>query len=220
LGDPKGRQPSIIDALIRVGLIEKFREAETSVPMLVLTIGRSWERRVRTLQATADNIGAICRSSSESEHDRRVELCRQNVPIRGGVPFLCCVTLVLQEQQTMERIVEIKILIAFEDEYHIYQGTIAATIRILRPHAEVETVGLEALGEKVERFDPQVVISSLSRIASSDGVSAWIELSIDPARPTKIHAGERCSEMLNPTLDKLLAVIDELDHSDVTNADN
>jgi hypothetical protein len=75
----------------------------------------------------------------------------------------------------------------------------------------VETVGLEALGEKVDRFDPQVVISSLSRTAGSDSVSAWIELSIDPARPTKIHTGERCSEMLNPTLDKMLAVIDELD---------
>jgi hypothetical protein len=136
------------------------------------------------------------------------------------MPFRCCVTLVLQEQQSMWRIVEIKILIAFEDEYHIYQGTIAASISILRPHAEVETVGLEALEQKVECFEPQVVISSLSRIANSDGVSAWIELSIDPARPTKIHAGERCSEMFNSTLDKLLAVIDELDHSDVTNADN
>jgi hypothetical protein len=124
------------------------------------------------------------------------------------------------EQQLMGRRVEIKILIAFEDEYQIYQGTIAATIRIRRPHAEVETVGMEVLGEKVERFDPQVVISSLSRIANSDGVSAWIELSIDPARPTKIHTGKRCSEMYNPTLDKLLAAIDELDHSDVTNADN
>jgi hypothetical protein len=120
----------------------------------------------------------------------------------------------------MERIVEIKILISFEEEYQIYQGTIAATIRILRPHHEVETVGLEALEEKVERFGPQVVISSLSRIASSDGLSAWIELSIDPARPTKIYAGERCSEMINPTVDKLLAVLDELEHSDVTNVDN
>jgi hypothetical protein len=108
----------------------------------------------------------------------------------------------------MERMDKIKILISFENEYHIYQGIIAATIRILRPHAEVDTVGLEALGEKVERFGPQVVISSLSRIANSDDVSAWIQLSIDPAQPTKIYAGKRCSEMFNPTLDKLLPVID------------
>jgi hypothetical protein len=204
---------------IRVGQIEKFREAETDVPMLVLTIGRSQERRVRTLQATADNIGAINQFSSESEHVRYVELCRKNMPIRGCVPFLCRVTLVLEGRQSMERIVKIKILIAFENEYHLYQSTIAAAIRIFRPHAEVETVGLEALEEKVERFDPQVVISSLSRIARSDSLSAWIELSIDPARPTKIYAGERCSEMFNPTVDKLLVVLDELEPSDVTNVD-
>jgi hypothetical protein len=52
------------------------------------------------------------------------------------------------------------------------------------------------------------------------GRIAWVELSIDPTRPTKIHVGEQYSEMLNPTLDKLLAVIDELDHAAVTNANN
>jgi hypothetical protein len=67
----------------------------------VLTIGRSRDRRVRTLQATADNIGAISRFSSESEHNRCVELCRKNMPIRGCVPFLCCVTLALEEPQSM-----------------------------------------------------------------------------------------------------------------------
>jgi hypothetical protein len=127
---------------------------------------------------------------------------------------------VWQKWQSTERIVEIKILIAFEDEFRVYQGTIAATIRILRPHSEVETTGLEVLGEKVESFDPRVVISSQPRIASSDGVSAWIELCIDPAQPTKIYAGERCSEMFNPTVDKLVAVLDELELSDVTNAKN
>ncbi len=72
----------------------------------------------------------------------------------------------------------------------------------------------------MERFDPQVVISSQPRIASADGVSAWIELSVDSTRPTKIHAGGRCSEMSNPTLDKLLTVVDELEHPGRTNADN
>jgi hypothetical protein len=63
-------------------------------------------------------------------------------------------------------------------------------------------------------------ISSQPRIPNQDGVSAWIELSVDPSRPTKIHAHGQYSETYNPTLNKVLVVIDELEHRGRTNADN
>src|SRR5215213_11824830 len=103
------------------------------------------------------------------------------------------------------------ILVAFDDEFCAYQGAMAATIRIFYPHAEVKTTDPDALQEEVEHFGPRVVVSISPRIPSSYGVSAWIELSVYPTRPTKIHVGERYSEVVNPKLETLLVVIDEFE---------
>jgi hypothetical protein len=84
----------------------------------------------------------------------------------------------------------------------------------------VETVRPEALAEEVDRFHPRVVISSRSRIASLNRVLVWVELSLDPTRPTKIHVGGRCTEIINPTLERLLTIIDELEQSTRMNDDN
>jgi hypothetical protein len=54
---------------------------------------------------------------------------------------------------------------------------IAACIRILRPHAEVETATLDTLGEEVERSDPELVICSGPNTVDPGGRIAWIELS-------------------------------------------
>jgi hypothetical protein len=115
---------------------------------------------------------------------------------------------------------EIKILVAFEDEYRAYRGTLAAAIRILYSHAEVEVVEPETLEEEVKRFKPEMVISSRPRIASSNSVSAWVELSLDYARPTKLHVGRRYSEVVNPTIEELFAIIDELEQLTATDCDN
>jgi hypothetical protein len=115
---------------------------------------------------------------------------------------------------------DIKILVSFEKEYRAYQGTIAVSIGILRPHAEVEIAEPEALEEEVVRLRPEVVISSRPRTDSSGGVAAWVELSVDPTRPTKICVGGQYAEMVNPTLERLLAVIDELEQLEQTNGDN
>ena len=88
---------------------------------------------------------------------------------------------------------------------------IAASIRILRPHTEVETTTLDALGEEVERFDPELVICSRPNTVNPGGRLAWIELSIDSTRPSKVCIGGRYSESTNPTLEVLLAVIDEVE---------
>jgi hypothetical protein len=101
--------------------------------------------------------------------------------------------------------------VALEDDYRAYREVIAAGIRILRPHAEVETANLEALEEELERFDPQLVICSGHKQVESGGKPAWIELSMDPTQPTKISIGGRYLERSNPTVETLLEVIDELE---------
>ncbi len=88
---------------------------------------------------------------------------------------------------------------------------IAAAIRVLRPHAEVEIATLEALGEEMERFDPDLVICSRPNTVDPGGRIAWVELSIESTRPSKICVGGRYSESTNPTVEVMLAVIDEVE---------
>ncbi len=109
------------------------------------------------------------------------------------------------------------ILVAFEDDYRAYRDMIAAAIWMLRPHVEVETAGLERLGEYIERFDPQLVISTHPNSVDPGGRLAWVELSLHPTRPTKVCVGGRYSEQTNLTLDALLAVIDEVEELIRTN---
>ena len=106
---------------------------------------------------------------------------------------------------------DIRILVALEDDYRAYREVIAASIRILRPHAEVETAALEALEGELERFDPQVVICGGHEDVEVDSRPAWIELSLDPTQPTKISVGARYLERINPGVEALVEVIDELE---------
>jgi hypothetical protein len=97
---------------------------------------------------------------------------------------------------------------------------IAASIRILRPHTEVETASsLEALGEAVERFEPEVVICTRPNIVDPGGRIGWVELSVESTRPSKVCVGGRYRESTNPTLEVLLAVIDEAEELIRTGSD-
>src|SRR5688500_13436417 len=98
--------------------------------------------------------------------------------------------------------IQMRVLLAFEDDYRAYRGVIAAAIQILRPQAEaVETAGLEALREEIERFAPQLVICSRPNTVDPGGRPAWVELPMDPLRPTRVCVGGRYSERTTPTLD-------------------
>ncbi len=100
---------------------------------------------------------------------------------------------------------------AFEDDYRVYRETIAAVLRVLRLGAEVESTAIEALEEELERFDPQVVICCGGHEGvEPDGRPAWIELSLDPTRPTVVSVGSCSLELTNPRVEELLEVIDEL----------
>jgi hypothetical protein len=112
---------------------------------------------------------------------------------------------------------DMRILVAFEEGYRAYREVIAAGIRILRPHAEVETSSLEALPEHIEHFDPQLVICGGHEAVDSGDRPAWVELSMDPLQPTRIWVGGRYSERTNPTVDVLLEVIDKVEELIRTN---
>ncbi|HET7271337.1 MAG TPA: hypothetical protein VFI90_09655 [Rubrobacter sp.] len=105
---------------------------------------------------------------------------------------------------------EIRIIVAFEDEFHAYQGTLAAAIRILRPEVEVVTAQPEKISWVAKRFGPDIVIGNPCKDTDLEGVPAWIELSLDPAQLTKVNVDGEYSEIANPTLDKLLAIIEEV----------
>lgn len=105
---------------------------------------------------------------------------------------------------------EIKVIIAFEDEFRAYQETLAATIRILRPEADVTTAEPEKMSWVAKRFSPDIVIGGPYKDTDLDGVPAWISLSLDPAQVTRVNVHGEYSEIANPTLDKLLAIIEEV----------
>jgi hypothetical protein len=111
----------------------------------------------------------------------------------------------------------IRVLVAYEDEYRVYREVIAAGIQILRPHLEVDTSSLEALGERIERFDPHLVICSQPNTVDSGGRPAWVEHSVDHLRPSTICVGGNCSERADPSLEILLEVIDEVEKLVQTN---
>jgi hypothetical protein len=104
----------------------------------------------------------------------------------------------------------LKIIVAFEDEYRAYRETLAAAIRILRPDAEVMTIEPEKLSGVRKRFDPDIVICSRFKDEDSNDVRAWIELALDPTQSTKVRIDGQYSEVVNPTLDKLLVIIEEV----------
>lgn len=63
----------------------------------------------------------------------------------------------------------------------------------------------------MERYGPDIVICSLPKDGDANCVQAWIELSLDPTQPTKVRVDGVYSEVINPTLDALLVLIDEVE---------
>jgi hypothetical protein len=73
----------------------------------------------------------------------------------------------------------------------------------------VTNAALKKLEEEVGRLEPDVVISSVAARADYGQRLAWVELSLDPARPSMVCVGGRNSELSNPGLDVLLKIVDE-----------
>ena len=102
-----------------------------------------------------------------------------------------------------------RILIAFEENYRVYRDTIRTAIQQFRSHLEVEVVDLGSLEAEVRRLDPHLVICSRPNTVNLGGRAAWLTLSPSPDEPSEFCLNGRRSEIENPSLKELLAVIDE-----------
>jgi hypothetical protein len=107
-----------------------------------------------------------------------------------------------------------RILVAFEDDYRAYADALAKAISAARPHLDVATVGLEALHVEVALLDPHLIICSspnpIPPKQQEEGtLLAWVELSVDLHRPSKFCLRKQRWESLNPSLEDLVAVVEE-----------
>ena len=105
-----------------------------------------------------------------------------------------------------------RVLVAFDEAYRVYGETIADAIRHSHPSLEAQAIDYAALEEVVHRCDPHLVICSPpvphNPISTRE---AWVELSLDTERPSRIRLGEQRWETLNPSLEELLSVVDEVE---------
>ena len=74
---------------------------------------------------------------------------------------------------------------------------------------EVKTAELEELRGLVTWVEPDIVIGSGVDEEDMRGVPAFVGISLDPASPTRVSVCGNYSEIVNPTLDKLIAIIEE-----------
>jgi hypothetical protein len=105
---------------------------------------------------------------------------------------------------------KMRVLLSFEEDYRLYMEAMAAAIREFRSDAEVAVAEAGELEAEIERFDPQLVITS-SPVPENpvDKRLAQIELSPDANQPSRFRVGERRWESTNPTLGEVLPVVDE-----------
>ena len=116
-----------------------------------------------------------------------------------------------------------RILVAFDEAYRAYGEFIDAAIRRRRraqtdaPLEDVQverTVGPGALEEAMRRSEFHLVICGSLVVPDNNPIdampAAWIELSVDPQRPSRFRLGEQRWETLNPSLEELVSVVDLL----------
>jgi hypothetical protein len=102
-----------------------------------------------------------------------------------------------------------RLLVAFASDYRAYGGAISSAIRVLRPHIQVESVGTDSLPGELARFAPQIVICSHPEGPDKGDRIAWIELPPESADVGHARLGDRRFEIQNPSLEKMLELIDE-----------
>ena len=104
-----------------------------------------------------------------------------------------------------------RILISYEQSYHVYSDALQRAIRGLRPEADVAACQLAEIGEQVESFDPNLVVSSRPNTVDPGGRAAWYRLSPEPTKPSEACLGGRRWQRLNPPLEELVSFIDEVE---------
>lgn len=102
---------------------------------------------------------------------------------------------------------EMRILVAFDRDHHVYGDAIAQAIEACRPQLDVSVAGSQSLAAELSRTHPDVVISDRPKVGG--GVTSWVELPTDPDPVSRICIGGRCRRSRNPSFTELLAVVDE-----------
>ena len=105
-----------------------------------------------------------------------------------------------------------RVLAAFEETHRAYADAIVSVLRSTYPYLEVLTVaGLRELRAQLARFDPHLLISISHAVPlnSRQGRLSWVELSVDPNRPSRICIDGQRWESLNPSLAELLEVVEQ-----------
>src|ERR671910_3476289 len=102
-----------------------------------------------------------------------------------------------------------RILISYEEAYRVYADTLERALGGLRQDAEVAVCRLAVIGDQLESFDPDLVVSSRPNTVDPGGRAAWYRLSPEPDGPSEACLGGRRSRSLNPPLEELLSFIEE-----------
>jgi hypothetical protein len=69
-----------------------------------------------------------------------------------------------------------RILISYEQSYHVYSDALGRVISGLHPEVEVAACSLAEIGDQVESFDPHLVVSSRPNTVDPGGRAAWYRL--------------------------------------------
>jgi len=104
-----------------------------------------------------------------------------------------------------------RILISYEESYHVYSDALVRAIRGLHPDADVVACRLTEIGEQLESLDPHLVVSSGPNTVNLGGRAAWYRFSPEPDEPSEACLGGRRWRRLNPPLEALLSFIDEVE---------
>jgi hypothetical protein len=104
-----------------------------------------------------------------------------------------------------------RILISYEDAYRVYADALERALGGLCPDAEVTVCRLAEIGEQLESFDPNLVVSSHPNTVDPGGRAAWYRLSPEPDEPSEACLNGRRSRRFNPPLEELLSFVDEVE---------
>ena len=103
----------------------------------------------------------------------------------------------------------VRVLIAIENRHRVYFETMEEFLRVTRPRLEVRLASSRGLHGELRRFGPQIVVPAGAPVPIPDLSPCWVELSLDPSIATVFRTGRVRREVLNPSIEHLIAVIDE-----------
>jgi hypothetical protein len=108
-----------------------------------------------------------------------------------------------------------RVLFAMQEDYRVYREVMAASLRAMRPCLEVATAGPTEFEERLESFKPQVVICGGRSFARCKWPIAWVDLAFDSVVPlqrsARIWVDGSCREVLNPSFEDLISLIEEVE---------